>query len=174
VRIIPKDIEGAAEQKNVAKIVTDARAKLPQLTTDVENAEKYINVLSRHPGKSAALGFVMGRLPSLTPAAADFRERLGQIDAAAWSGAVQTLRGLGALSDKEGAKLASLKARLSTVKSEEDFDKALEDARQTFRQGLANLRLIASGKPFARPATTEETAGTSSVPPPPSGFRIVP
>lgn len=150
-QVIPKDLVGKEAQKDAGKIITEAQAKLPQLATDVTNATGYIDQLLKHPGKSTAVGFIMGRVPALTPAAADFRERLSQIDSAAWSGAVQTLRGLGALSDKEGEKLASLKARLSTVKSEEDFNTALEDARKTFQQGYANLKKIASGSVFVKP-----------------------
>src|SRR5262249_31129975 len=100
----------------------------------------------KHPGLKQSVGVVIGNLPAVTAAQRDFTERLRQVGSAAWSNAVQTMRGLGALSNAEGARLESLRVRLSRAKSEADFTAALEAGRDTMRRGLIVARKVAAGQ----------------------------
>lgn len=123
--------------------------------------------LEAHPGFKAAVGTsfaktaegVAGALPfvgeKLGEAAANVQtgtDRRGaeaiinQLKGQAFLNAIQQLRGLGALSDAEGAKLQQAAARLDTTQSEADFKTALNDYRKIVRDALGRLGATAPAK----------------------------
>jgi hypothetical protein len=82
---------------------------------------------------------------------------------------VEAMRGLGALTEREGPKLEAAKSRLSTAKSEEDFKAALKDLKEVFQIGLENMRKKAGIASESKPASSSGGA----IPPPPPGFNLV-
>jgi hypothetical protein len=140
IGFVPKQIAEAAAQEKIGEAQGPARVALPAAENTTKRALTMLDQIEKHPGFSDGVGFIVGRLPALTPKAADFRERVEQIDAMVFGDAVEVMRGLGALTDREGPKVTAARARLKTAKSEEDFRQALMDVREVFETGIQNMR----------------------------------
>jgi hypothetical protein len=141
----PKDIVGKESAEKVGQAQGSAKVALPAAESTTARALKMVKQLEEHQGLGDAVGFIVGRFPALTPKAADFRERVEQVDAMVFGDAVEVMRGLGALTDKEGPKVTAARARLKAAKSEEDFRTALKDVREVFETGIENMRQKAGG-----------------------------
>jgi hypothetical protein len=115
---------------------TDAKATAK---ASAENALTLIDQLRKHPGFTSAVGV------SLTPGFIPATDRKGaesiidQLKGQAFLTAIQQLRGLGALSDAEGAKLQQAAVRLDAGQSEKDFMIALSDYEKQIREALGRL-----------------------------------
>lgn len=115
---------------------TDAKATAK---ASAENALTLIDQLRKHPGFTSAVGV------SLTPGFLPATDRKGaesiidQLKGQAFLTAIQQLRGLGALSDAEGAKLQQAAVRLDASQSEKDFMIALSDYEKQIREALGRL-----------------------------------
>lgn len=168
----PKDLAGAEAEKKIGEARGVASVALPAAETTTKRALRSLDELEKHPGFGDAVGFVLGRLPALTSKAADFRERVEQVDAMVFGDAVEVMRGLGALTDKEGPRITAARARLNTAKSEEDYRAALKDVREVFQTGIENLRKKASAA-VAPPGAVAESSAASGLPAPPAGFQVV-
>lgn len=149
----PKDIVGKESAEKIGQAQGAAKVALPAAEKTTARAVRMIDELENHKGLSEGVGFIVGRLPALTPNAADFRERVEQVDSMVFGDAVEVMRGLGALTDKEGPRITSARARLKTAKSEEDFKTAIKDIREVFRDGIENMRQKA-GATGQSPAAT--------------------
>lgn len=156
-QVVKEDMKGiqekeAAEERGKAQ--GGAQATLVNAEATANRLLSRISSLENHRGFSQAVGFIAGRLPALTPAAADFRERVAEIGSQTWTDAVKEMRGLGALSNAEGQRIETARARLATAKGEADYREALKDVRETVQTGIKNMRLIAQGKMTPYPADT--------------------
>jgi hypothetical protein len=167
IGFVPKQIAEAAAQEKIGEAQGPARVALPAAENTTKRALTMLDQLEKHPGFSDGVGFIVGRLPAMTPKAADFRERVEQVDAMVFGDAVEVMRGLGALTDREGPKVTAARARLKTAKSEEDFKTALKDVREVFQTGIENMRTKAGGA--AKPAAT--APAPSGAKPDPLGLR---
>lgn len=159
VKITPGAVKGTATPKTPTEQAIDD-ARLKKLNSEVENKEAdlakqndakatarataenaltLIDRLKKHPGFSSAIGV------SLTPGFLPATDRKGaeaiidQLKGQAFLNAIQQLRGLGALSDAEGAKLQQAAVRLDASQSEADFTKALADYEQQIKETLGRL-----------------------------------
>jgi len=171
----PKNIEEKAVQEAQGEAKGKAVVALPAAEKTTMRALTMLDQLEKHPGFNAAVGLVDSRLPAYSSKMADFRERVEQIDAMVFGDAVEVMRGLGALTDKEGPRITAARARLKTAKSEEDFRTALKDVREVFQDGLESMRRkagVTAPSPSAAPSAST-TSGGSSIPPPPPGFQLV-
>jgi uncharacterized protein (TIGR02594 family) len=166
---ISKNVAETKAQEAQGDIEGKAKKALPNAESITTRALARIEAVEKHPGMSSAVGFVQGRLPALTPTAADFRERIEEIKATVFIDSVEAMRGLGALTEREGPKLEAAKSRLSTAKSEEDFKAALKDLKEVFQIGLENMRKKAGIASESKPASSSGGA----IPPPPPGFNLV-
>jgi hypothetical protein len=137
---ISKNIEAKQAEEARGDALGKAQVALPGAEKTSTRAFRMLDELEKHPGFSEGTGFIMGRLPALTPKAADFRERVQQVDSMVFGDAVEVMRGLGALTDKEGPKITAARARLNTAKSEEDFRTAIKDIREVFEDGIKSMR----------------------------------
>jgi len=135
-----------AMERKKGQLQAEAQAKLPGVANDTENSIARIDELLKHPGLSQSVGVLLGRLPAVTGPALDFQERLKQVSSAAWTNAVQTMRGLGALSNAEGARLVELNARLGRAKTEADFRTALRDAGESMKKAYLVAKRVAAGQ----------------------------
>lgn len=157
-----KNVAAREAEEKMGQAQGAAKVALPAAETTTARALKMLKQAEDHPGLSQATGFIVGRLPALTPNAADFRERIEQIDSMVFGDAVEVMRGLGALTDKEGPKVTAARARLKTAKSEEDFRTALKDVREVFETGIENMRQKAGAK-GGQPATTSGGASVDDL-----------
>jgi hypothetical protein len=104
-----------------------------------EGALALIEKLKKHPGFSGAVGLSVtpGWLPATDRKGAE--AIINQLKGQAFLNAIQQLRGLGALSDAEGAKLEQASVRLNPNQSEKDFKAALDDYEKTIRDAIGRL-----------------------------------
>lgn len=111
-----------------------------------EGALGLIQKLRDHPGFENAVGttYVPGFLPATDRKGAE--AIIEQLKGQAFLNAIQQLRGLGALSDAEGAKLQQAAARLDTKQSEKDFKVALSDYESIIKDAIGRLGGSASGQ----------------------------
>lgn len=172
VQTLPKNIEEKAVQEAQGEARGKAVVALPAAERTSARALKMLDELEKHPGFNAAVGLIDSRLPAYSSKMADFRERVEQIDSMVFGDAVEVMRGLGALTDKEGPKITAARARLKTAKSEEDFRTALKDVREVFQDSIDSMRRKA-GVSSAPIGNASAPQATGSVPPPPPGFQMV-
>lgn len=159
VRITPGAAKGTATVKTPTEQALD-EARLKKLDAEVankdadldkqkdakatakasaENALMLIEQLRKHPGFKGAVGM------SITPGWLPATDRKGaeaiinQLKGQAFLTAIQQLRGLGALSDAEGAKLQQAAVRLDASQSEKDFNTALSDYEQQIKEAMGRL-----------------------------------
>lgn len=141
--------EQAIDEARLGKLQAETKAKDAELTkqTDMKataaesarGALGLIDKLRKHPGFSSAVGV------SLTPGFVPATDRKGaeaiidQLKGHAFLNAIQQLRGLGALSDAEGAKLQQAAVRLDANQSEKDFKEALADYERVVNDTLARI-----------------------------------
>lgn len=80
-------------------------------------------------------------------------EKIGQLQGGTWLAARQMLKGGGAITDYESRKAEAAMARLSRVKSDDEFKAALTDLKDAITEGRAKLQ--AAGK---LPAAAQDDA----------------
>jgi len=104
-----------------------------------------------HPGFSGAVGFGMGSRFVPGTDAASFQALFDQVQGGAFLQAFETLRGGGAITQKEGEKATAAKNRMSLAQSEDEFVKAAIEFRDIMNEGLKRAETRASGL-SAKPA----------------------
>ncbi|WP_145534833.1 phage DNA ejection protein [Yersinia alsatica] len=131
--------QAAAQQKGEeAKIVKQQAA---QQTYDTFNtALDTIKDLKEAPGLKSAVG-MSSMLPTRPGSdAADFEAKLDTFKAQTFLPMVQSMKGMGALSDAEGKKLTDAVGALSPKMSEAEFTKSLNKIEGQLRGKLANAQ----------------------------------
>ncbi len=76
--------------------------------------------------------------------AADFMTRFNQIKGSSFLEAFESLKGGGAITEKEGAKATEAINRMSTSQSEGEFIKAARDLQEIIRKGVTNAQTRAT------------------------------
>lgn len=122
--------------------IQDRRAKLDQSQKDVqeslesdlsttENTLNTINQLKEGSGLEAAVG-ASSLLPTIPGSeAANFEARLEQLKSQQFLNEVGRLKGMGALSENEGKKLAAAASALDLSMSEDEFKRELDYIEET-------------------------------------------
>lgn len=129
-------------ESNVAKEQSTKQASL----ANAEDAVKLIETLKTHPGFEAAVGSGFSKTVLRQDDPIRGTERAGavaiidQLKGQAFLNAIQQLRGLGALSDAEGAKLQQAAARLDPNQSEKDFNAALDEYKAMIQAGIERAK----------------------------------
>lgn len=126
--------------KAVAKDVATAKTSVGGYGQDVANSIQLIDNFMAEPGFASALGPIQSRLPTVRGSTADAEATLGQIKGGAFLDSIQEMRGLGALSNAEGAAATSAATRMQAAISEEGFKKAAEDYKAIMKQGLSRMQ----------------------------------
>lgn len=105
-----------------------------------QNALDILDQIEKHPGIDFGTGAtsVANRVPG-TPGY-DFQNIVEQAKSGAFLSAIQQMRGLGALSNNEGAAATSAVTRMDTATTKEAFLKALSDYRKIVNQGIDRAR----------------------------------
>lgn len=101
-----------------------------------QNALDILNQIEKHPGIDLGTGAtsLANRVPGTT--GYDFQNIVEQAKSGAFLSAIQQMRGLGALSNTEGAAATSAITRMDTATSKDAFLKALGDYRKIVQQGI--------------------------------------
>jgi hypothetical protein len=119
-----------------------------------------------HPGFKPAVGMggfgTLGipGIAQLTPGtdAANFKTLYDQITGAAFSEAFETLKGGGAITEKEGIKATAARNRMSLAQSEDEFVKAALEYRDIVAKGVERAQSKAA-RATGRMAPTAPAAG---------------
>jgi hypothetical protein len=163
----------------MAKARIAAATALPRISDNITTNISDLDKVANHPGREGATGKYYGQLADdsmlLSQQGIDFRNQFRHVKAQSFLQAFDTLRGAGAISDREGAKGTEAINRLSTVTSKDEFDSALKEAKEVYQLGLDRARRAAKGDfsehppelrpsdyaaaPQAAPATPTPSAG---------------
>lgn len=164
VAMLPKDIAGAAREKETGKAVGQAQVALPQVKAASDQILKTIGDIENHPGLGWSLG-PYSKIPTVPGTRqADFRAAVEQLKGQTFLQAYNTLKGGGAITDIEGAKGTNALARLDQAQSPEAFKEALSDFRKVIQAGqlraAAKARMpTAGGEGEAAPAGASDPLG---------------
>lgn len=151
VQVLPKVISRAEEGMRLIDELVGKRDSKTGALLDVETVDprtgKTVKVKSKpHPGFSGSVGatwlpgwrFVQGSDE------AGFMSRYDQIKDASFLEAFESLKGGGAITEKEGAKATSAINRMSTSTDEKEFIRAAMDLQDVIRTGVKNAQSRAS------------------------------
>ena len=117
-----------------------------------------IDQARKHPGKSTGLGLqgeIAGNIKGSD--AYGFRTIVGELKGKAFMQAYQSLKGGGAISEKEGEKAEQAIARINTAQNEREFNRALLDLENIVRGDLERAQRAVN-----KPVTAWRTPGDSS------------
>ena len=137
--------QGAQERAGYTppKAVREARASLGQTEADISQMTGLIDMALNHPGLSSAVGW-QGMIPDMAiPAgteAADFMSVLDQLKGKAFLEAFESLKGGGAITEREGEAATKAMARLSRAQSEKAFKQSLQEFKGVLDSVAARAR----------------------------------
>lgn len=133
--------------------------------------------LSNSTVKSAT-GPVQSRIFTTSQDVADFEEQVGSLESQAFLSQVEKMRGLGALTEREGARLVNALASLSLRQSPKQLAENLlvvRDLMQKARSSAEDKFGALQPEPTPRIAPPAPATGTGGQPAPsmPPGFRVI-
>lgn len=155
------EVAGAeAAAKTTAEVKAKEEAGLESAASTYDKTLGIIDELIRHPGR----GFATGKSAVLNIApgteGADFVEKLEQLAGQNFLTEIQRMKGLGALSENEGKKLAAAAAALSTRRTDEGFLAELtklRDELQFFKARAERKKSEAANRRNPQQATKPNT-----------------
>ena len=122
---------------------TEAQLGMGAAEAKAAQSLQLIDAALQHPGRKIATGLSSKIDPrNLTPGteAYDFGVLAEQIKGQAFLEAFQSLKGAGAITDREGAAATAAMARLNTAQSDEAYESALKELRSIITSGLERQR----------------------------------
>ena len=175
----PKNIAGAEAAKVEGKAQGEAVASAPADYQAGQNALDLIEQIRSHGGLDRGTGVTsMGNFIPGT-SGYDFQNLVEQAKGGAFLQAVQQMRGLGALSNNEGAAATQAITRMNTATSKEAFIKALDDYEKIAHQGMAKAQSRMGGPPSSASPSVATDGGPRTVSSPeefntlPSGAQYI-
>lgn len=122
-----------------------------------QNALDILDQIEKHPGIDMGTGlWSYGNVIPGTPGY-DFQNIVEQAKSGAFLSAIQQMRGMGSLSNAEGASATAAVTRMDTATSKEAFLSALNDYRKIVRQGVERAQKNIGG---SQPATAGKRTST--------------
>ena len=91
------------------------------------------------PNLGAVTGMIQGRMPPVTQGGTDLVTKIDQMQGQAFLQAFQSLKGGGAITEREGQAALNAVARLQRVQSEEAFKASLQELRTIIERGKRRL-----------------------------------
>lgn len=133
----------------------DRQASAQGAVDTFETALDSLNTITNSPGLKKAVGF-NSAFPTIPGTdAANFEAQLDTFKAQTFLPMVQSLKGMGALSDAEGKKLSDAVGALSPKMSEEAFRKSAGTIEKTLQNKLQNVKKQYG---YQEPAQTPQSA----------------
>jgi hypothetical protein len=136
----PKDIAGAASQKEIGQAAGAAEASAPGDLQAAVNAKALVTDIRNDPYLGWGTGFSSYGNSIRGTGGHDFQNKVDQAKSGAFLTAIQQMRGLGALSNAEGDAATRAVTRLNTSTSEEEFVSALNDYERIIDQAMARAQ----------------------------------
>lgn len=153
LQALPKVIDDAKLAVSILDQMVGKRdSKTGKLLTEDPVTGEPIKNNKPHPGFAPAVGMggfgTLGipGIAQITPGtdAANFRTLYDQITGVAFSEAFETLKGGGAITEKEGAKATAARNRMSLAQSETEFIKAALEYRDVVAKGVERAQARAA------------------------------
>ncbi|MBY3073396.1 hypothetical protein HFO71_24075 [Rhizobium laguerreae] len=161
---IQKNVAGEAAQKEIGDAQGKAIAAAPGDLQAAQNALDTVQSLRNDPNKGWGTGLssIFNAIPG-SPGK-DFQKKVDQSASGAFLTAIQQMRGLGSLSNAEGATATAAVARMDTATSEEEFNAALNDYEKIVKQGAARAqaRIQQSGGQVQAPPSMAPAGGNTT------------
>ena len=133
---------------NVVSSTQDVIRKINELIGSPEERDETGKVIRKatkaHPGFETSVGATLVPGERFIPGspAADFAARMNELQGHAFLQAIDSLRGTGSISEKEGEKATEAVTRMSTMQSEKEFIKAAREFQNILRRGVENTKKI--------------------------------
>jgi len=137
------DVQAEAQKKMLEEQAI-AKQNLPKVITEANNLTNLLNELKNHKGLAGVVGApsIAGALRVPGTEEANFRTRLDQVKGKAFLQAFESLKGSGAITEKEGEKATDAIVRLNTAQTEDEFKQAIND----FNTVITNAKSVAKQK----------------------------
>lgn len=142
---LQKDVSGAAAQTEIGKSAGAAAAGLGERELNVQATIDQMNRIANDPALPSVLGNIQGRLPAMSQAGANLITQIDGLTSKAFANAIETLRGLGAMTDREGQAATQALANLSRIQDEEAFIAEMNRLSQMLSGKLEAARQKAAG-----------------------------
>jgi hypothetical protein len=151
--------EDLAKARQIGEAAGVAQSALPKAKANVDSTLALIGNLESHKGLSAVIGlpnpmkggFGFAQAPGSD--AADFKTQLDNLTGKMFIAAFESLKGGGAISEKEGEAATRAIANLSKLQSETQFKQNLAILKQTLANGYLTLEKLAKGSAGSAPET---------------------
>jgi hypothetical protein len=138
-----------------------------------------VNINKPNGTVESATGPISTRLPTLSQDTADFEEQVATLGSQVFMSQVQKMRGLGALTDKEGARLEGLLGSLNLRQSPKQLGENLVEIQRLLLKARTEVERkygvkVPPDRPEGPGASVQTTPpATPTTPPMPSGFRVL-
>jgi len=145
--VVPRDTAGREREERVGQAQGIDIAKAPEIISTSNRSISQINEVLNHPAFSTASG-VLSPLQNIPGTSAyDFGRRLEQLQGVAFLQAFDSLRGAGAVSNREGEIAQTAIARIKAGLSPSDLRKALDELRMIAEAAKEKGLAAAQGRP---------------------------
>jgi hypothetical protein len=143
----PKDIAGAAQQKEIGTQTGKAQVGLQEGLRQADQTIKELDELVTHPGRETGTGLSSKLDPrNYIPGtdAYNFAVRAKQLEGRAFLQAYETLKGTGQVTEIEGQKATQAIARMDRAQSDTEYLQALNDFKEVVNSVKTTLKQKAS------------------------------
>lgn len=149
------DVEAQKTQAGIqAEDIAKAQMGLGRVQSQAKEASDLIKSIKDAPGFSAVIGkpnILKGQIPYigaiLGSSAADVQAKIDQLKGKNFLQAFESLKGGGAITEREGAAAENAIARMNQSQSEPEFIKALDDLQGVINVGMARMEDKAARQP---------------------------
>lgn len=157
------DPQLAIQQEKMAKEKKDAALQAQQNVDKSKDFIKSLDALEKHPGFSNLFGTNVG-IPTWIPGSdgADAKAIYEQIQGKGFLEAIQSMKGMGALSNAEGEKVSAAFLGLKPGMSEAAAKKQISEAKAIIQRGIENSAKIQPGVSATETAPVDPYAAATS------------
>jgi hypothetical protein len=141
---MPKDVASEAAQRAAGAKTGEAGAAaamdLPNVIAQGDQAISLIHSIMTDPALSSVTGMFQGRLPPMTQEGTDLAVKIDQLKGKTFLEAFASLKGGGAITEREGQAAQEAIARLNRAQSTDAYIKALNELAQIITTGVARAK----------------------------------
>lgn len=145
---LAKDLAGAEREEAIGaaegEAIGAAVAGIGGAEAKASQAMQLIDSIVADPALAGITGMVQGRLPPMTQAGTDLNVKVDQLRGKTFLEAFESLKGGGAITEREGLAATEAIARLNRAQSTEEFSSALTELRGIMATGLERTRAKAA------------------------------
>lgn len=155
----PKNVSGEAAAKaegtKAGEAAADAKTALPNIIAQSQQSLDLIHSIMTDPALPSITGMVQGRLPPMSQAGTDLAVKIEQLQGKTFLEAFASLKGGGAITEREGQAAQEAIARLNRAQSTDAYIQALNELAQIIQTGMARAQAKAGQNvPAAEAAPT--------------------